>query len=194
MFSNQIQAVESPDSICQELIGSDQSTEKSTQTKCPKFIPFDLNEDTESVKIRSKLNDFHQTIEQMYKIILGYRISGDNQLSQAKLSHLELKLNRMKEEILVLLYTNPKARVFRQKLTIFTDLRVVGKNVKLDRFSWGVLSWKYIFSDGKNRLKPMTVRLRRNFHSEGHLLWLIWTVHFGHDLEIVVYISMMLAS
>ena len=144
MFSNQIQAVESPDSICQELRSSDQSTEKSTQTKCPKFIPFDLTEDTESVKIRSKLNDFHQTIEQMYKIILGYRNSGDNQLSQAKLSHLELKLNQMKKEILVLLYTNPKARVFRQKLTIFADLRVVGKNVKLDRFSWEVLSWKYL--------------------------------------------------
>ena len=106
-------------SICQELIRSDQSTEKSSQTKCPKFIPFDLTEDTESVKIRSKLNDFHRKIEQMYKIILSYRNSGDNQLYQAKLSHLELKLNQMKEEILVLLYTNPQARIFRPKSSIF---------------------------------------------------------------------------
>ena len=107
-FSNQIQAV---DSTCQELIIADQSTEKSTQTKYPKFIPFDLTTEPENFKIRSKLNDFHQTIEQMYKILLFNRNSVEGRLPQAKLSHLELKLNQMKEEILVLLYTNPEARI-----------------------------------------------------------------------------------
>ena len=107
-FSNQIQAV---DSTCQELVIADQSTEKSTQTKYPKFIPFDLTTEPENFKIRSKLNDFHQTIEQMYKILLFNRNAEEGQLPQAKLSHLELKLNQMKEEILVLLYTNPEARI-----------------------------------------------------------------------------------
>ena len=110
-FSNQIQPVDSQTQANQELISTDQLANKkpvkSTQTKYPKYISFDLTEDTESFKIRSKLNDFHQNIEQLYKILLANQ-SSDSQLPQAKLSHLELKLNQMKKEILVLLYTNPE--------------------------------------------------------------------------------------
>ena len=67
-----------------------------------------MNKETESLKIRSKLNDFHQNIEQMFKILLANQSSEANQMPEAKLSHLELNLNQMKKEILVLLYTNPQ--------------------------------------------------------------------------------------
>lgn len=115
-FSNQIQAVDSNNSANQKLISctdqpTNQKPEKSTQTKYPKYIPFDLTIETENFKIRSKLNDFHQTIEKMYKILLANHNSKENQMPQAKLSHLELKLNQMKEEILILLYTNPQYKI-----------------------------------------------------------------------------------
>ena len=67
-----------------------------------------MNKETENLKIRSKLNDFHQNIEQMFKILLANQSLEANQMPEAKLSHLELNLNQMKKEILVLLYTNPQ--------------------------------------------------------------------------------------
>ena len=118
-FSNQIQPVDSKNSSNHELISTEQrpnqKPEKSTQTKYPKYIPFDLTKDTENFKIRSKLNDFHQNIEQMYKILLTNQNSEESQMPQAKLSHLEMNLNQMKEEILILLYTNPQPG-FRKNL------------------------------------------------------------------------------
>ena len=111
-FSDQIQPADSKNSSNKDLISTDQLTnlkpEKSTQTKFPKYIPFDLDKETESLKIRSKLNDFHQNIEQMFKILLANQSLETNQMPEAKLSHLELNLNQMKKEILVLLYTNPQ--------------------------------------------------------------------------------------
>jgi len=131
-FSDQIQQADSKNSSNKDLISTNQLTnlkpEKSTQTKFPKYIPFDLNKETESLKIRSKLNDFHQNIEQMFKILLANQSSEANQMPEAKLSHLELNLNQMKKEILVLLYTNPQYKInylslnFKyQKLIQFKD-------------------------------------------------------------------------